>query len=48
LASLPSKEEAISMMLGLLNAPVQKLASTLNEVPSSFVRALAAFGESKS
>ena len=36
------------MMLGLLNAPVQKLASTLNEVPSSFVRALAAFGESKS
>ena len=48
LASLPSKEEAISMLLGLLNAPVQKLVSTLNEVPSSFVRALAAFGETKS
>ena len=48
LASLPSKEEAISMILGLLNAPLQKLASTLNEVPSSFVRALAAFSESKS
>ena len=48
LASLPSKEEAISMLLGLLNAPVQKLVSTINEVPSSFVRALAAFGETKS
>ena len=48
LATLPSKEEAISMMLGLLNAPVQKLAGTLNEVPSSFVRALSAYGESKS
>ena len=48
LASLPSKEEAISMMLGLLNAPIQKLAGTLNEVPSGFVRALAAYSESKS
>ena len=49
LASLPSKEEAISMLLGLLNAPVQKLVSLhLNEVPSGFVRALAAFGETKS
>ena len=48
MASLPSKEEAISMLLGLLNAPVQKLVSTINEVPSGFVRALAAFGETKS
>jgi large subunit ribosomal protein L10 len=48
LASLPSKEEAISMLLGLLNAPVQKLAGTLNEVPTSFVRTLSAVGSSKS
>jgi large subunit ribosomal protein L10 len=48
LASLPSKEEAISMLLGLLNAPVQKLAGTLNEVPTSFVRTLSAVSSSKS
>jgi large subunit ribosomal protein L10 len=48
LASLPSKEEAISMLLGLLNAPVQKLAGTLNEVPTSFVRTLNAVSSSKS
>jgi ribosomal protein L10 len=36
------------MLLGLLNAPVQKLAGTLNEVPTSFVRILSAVGSSKS
>jgi ribosomal protein L10 len=36
------------MLLGLLNAPVQKLAGTLNEVPTSFVRTLSAVSSSKS
>ena len=48
LASLPSKEEAISMLLGLLQAPLTKLAGTLNEVPSQFVRTLNAVSQSKS
>ena len=46
--SLPSKEEAISMLLGLLQAPLTKLAGTLNEVPSQFVRTLNAVSQSKS
>ena len=48
LASLPSKEEAISMLLGLMQAPLNKLASTLNEVPSQLVRTINAVSQIKS
>ena len=48
LASLPSKEEAISMLLGLMQAPLNKLASTLNEVPSQLVRTINAVSQTKS
>ena len=48
LASLPSKEEAISMLLGLMQAPLNKLAGTLNEVPSQLVRTFNAVSQTKS
>ena len=46
-ASLPTKEGALAMLLGVLQAPVAKLARTLNEVPASLARTLAAVGEQK-
>ena len=48
LASLPSKEEAISMLLGFIQAPLNKLAGTLNEVPSQLVRTVNAVSQTKS
>ena len=47
LAQLPSREELIAMLLGTLQAPVTKLVRTMNEVPSKFVRTLAAYRDSK-
>lgn len=42
LASLPSRDELLSKLLGTMQAPVAKFVRTLNEVPSKFVRTLAA------
>jgi large subunit ribosomal protein L10 len=42
LASLPSKEELLSKLLGTMQAPVKTFVQTLNQVPSTFVRTLAA------
>jgi large subunit ribosomal protein L10 len=47
LATLPSREELIARLLATMQAPVTKLARTLNEVPSKFVRALAAVRDAK-
>lgn len=47
LAVLPSREELLSKMLGTMQAPISKFAQTLNEVPSKFVRGLAAVRDSK-
>ena len=47
LASLPSREELISKLLGTMQAPVTKLVRTLNDVPSKFVRALAAVRDAR-
>ena len=44
-ASLPTKEAAIAMLLSTFEAPVVKLARTLNEVPGRLARILAAVGE---
>lgn len=47
LASLPTREQALGMLAGVLQAPVSKFARTLNEVPSQIARALAAVKDQK-
>ena len=42
LANLPSREELLAKLMGTMQAPVAKFVQTLNEVPSRFVRTLAA------
>jgi large subunit ribosomal protein L10 len=47
LAALPSREELIARLLGTMQAPIVKFVRTLNEVPSRFVRTLAAVRDAK-
>lgn len=47
LAKMPTYEQAISMLMSVMKAPVQKLAATLNEVPSKLVRTIAAIRDAK-
>ena len=47
LASLPSRDELLAMLVGTLQAPIAKLVRTLNEVPAGFVRTLAALRDQK-
>ncbi len=42
LASMPSREELLAKLLGTMQAPVAQFVRTLNEVPTKFVRGLAA------
>jgi large subunit ribosomal protein L10 len=42
LATMPSREELLAKLLGTMQAPIAQFARTLNEVPSRFVRTLAA------
>ena len=41
-ASLPTRDQALSMLLGVMKAPIQKLAGTLAAAPTKLVRTLAA------
>ena len=41
-ASLPTREQALANLMGLMKAPIQKLAGTLSATPSKLVRTLAA------
>lgn len=47
LASLPSREILLARMLGSLQSPLSGFVRTLNEVPASFVRTLAAIHDQK-
>lgn len=47
LAMLPSRDELLAMLMGTMQAPVTKFVQTLNEVPSRFVRTLAAIRDQK-
>jgi large subunit ribosomal protein L10 len=47
LASLPTREQALSMLMATMRAPVQKFVTTLNEVPSKLVRTVAAVKDAK-
>ena len=42
LATLPPRDELLAILFGTMQAPIAKFARTLNEVPSRFVRSLAA------
>ncbi|KAA6185007.1 50S ribosomal protein L10 [Thiohalocapsa marina] len=46
-AKMPTYEEALSMLMAVMKAPVQKLTSTLNEVPGKLVRTVAAVRDAK-
>jgi large subunit ribosomal protein L10 len=47
LASMPSRDELLAKLLGTMQAPISKFVQTLNEVPSKFVRGLAAVRDQK-
>jgi large subunit ribosomal protein L10 len=47
LASLPSKDEAYGLIANVLQAPVSKFATLLNEVPSKLARVLLAVNDKK-
>lgn len=47
LASLPSREVLLSKMLGSMQSPISGFVRTLNEIPASFVRTLAAIRDQK-
>ena len=47
LASMPTRDQALSMLMAVMKAPVEKLARTLNEVPGKLVRTVAAVRDQK-
>jgi large subunit ribosomal protein L10 len=47
LAKMPTKDQAISTLMAVMKAPVQKLAATINEVPGKLVRTIAAIRDAK-
>jgi len=47
LATMPSRDELLAKLMGTMQAPVAKFVRTLNEVPTSFVRGLAAVRDQK-
>lgn len=47
LAQLPSRDELLAKLMGTMQAPVAKFVQTLNEVPTKFVRGLAAVRDAK-
>lgn len=47
LAKMPTREEALALLMACMRAPVEKLARTLNEVPGKLVRTIEAIRQSK-
>ena len=47
LANLPTKDQAISLLMAVMKAPIEKLARTVNEVPGKLVRTIAAVRDQK-
>ncbi len=47
LASMPSRDELLAKLLGTMQAPITQFVRTLNEVPTTFVRGLAAVRDQK-
>jgi large subunit ribosomal protein L10 len=46
-ANLPTRAQALSMLLGVLKAPIQKFVATLAEPPAKLARTLAAVRDGK-
>lgn len=46
-ANLPTREQALSMLLGVLKAPIQKFVATLAEPPAKLARTVAAIRDQK-
>ena len=44
---MPTREQAISMLMSVIQAPIAKLVRTLNEVPGKLVRTVDAVREAK-
>jgi large subunit ribosomal protein L10 len=47
LATMPSREELLAMLMATMQAPIGQFVRTLNEVPARFVRTLAAVRDAK-
>ena len=47
LASLPTRDQALAVLMGVMQAPVVKLARLFNEVPTKVTRAVAAVRDQK-
>ena len=47
LAKLPTRDQALSMLMSVMQAPATKLVRTMNEVPGKLVRTLAAVRDQK-
>lgn len=48
IAELPSRDEALSQLMAVMKAPIQKLVQVAQAVPTKLVRTLAAVQQSKS
>ena len=47
LATLPTRDQAISMLMSVMQGPIAKFVRTINEVPGKLVRTLAAVRDQK-
>ena len=47
LAKLPTRDQAISILMSVMQAPVTKLAKALNDVPGRVTRLIAAVRDQK-
>jgi large subunit ribosomal protein L10 len=47
LANLPTRDQALAILMGVLQAPIGKLARTMNEVPAKTARVVAAVRDQK-
>jgi large subunit ribosomal protein L10 len=47
LATMPGREQLLATLMGTMQAPIAKFVQTLNEVPSKFVRTVAAVRDQK-
>ena len=47
LAKLPTRDQALSLLMSVMKAPATKLVQTMNEVPGKLVRTLAAVRDQK-